>query len=98
MVLIFYILLISEIAAKTGIITCATFSKAFPDGTGKPFIESMDKKKLLISLIISLLLGFLIFNTVGIVGVSMGFLSGVIIAFITKKSFIWATGDVLQIE
>lgn len=95
LVLIFYILLISEIAAKTSIITCATFSKAFPDGTGKPFIESMDKKKLLISLIISLLLGFLIFNTVGIVGVSMGFLSGVIIAFITKKSFIWATGDVL---
>ncbi len=95
LVLIFYILLISEIAAKTGIITCATFSKAFPDGTGRPFIESMDKKKLLISLIISLLLGFLIFNTVGIVGVSMGFLSGVIIAFITKKSFIWATGDVL---
>ena len=45
MVLIFYILLVSEMAAKMGIVTCATFSKAFPDGTGKPFIESMDMKK-----------------------------------------------------
>jgi adenosylcobinamide-GDP ribazoletransferase len=94
-VLIFYLLLISEIAAKLGIATCATFSKAFPDGTGRPFIESMNKKKLLLSVIISLTLGFIIFNTIGIVGITMGLLSGVIIAIITKKSFIWATGDVL---
>ena len=94
-VLIFYLLLISEIAAKLGIATCATFSKAFPDGTGRPFIESMNKKKLLLSVIISLTLGVIIFNTIGIVGITMGLLSGVIIAIITKKSFIWATGDVL---
>ena len=95
LILIFYVLVISEIAAKMGIVTCATFSKAFPDGTGRPFIESMNKKKLLISFIISLALGFLIFNTIGIIGVTMGLLSGVIIAFVSKKSFIWATGDIL---
>jgi len=95
LVLIFYVLLISEIAAKMGIVTCATFSKAFPDGTGRPFIESMNIKKLLLSFIISLALGFLIFNTIGIVGVTMGLLSGAIIAFVSKKSFIWATGDIL---
>src|SRR5664280_1402715 len=33
LVLIFYVLLISEMAAKMGIVTCATFSTAFPDGT-----------------------------------------------------------------
>ena len=44
LILIFYVLVISEIAAKMGIVTCATFSKAFPDGTGRPFIESMNKK------------------------------------------------------
>ena len=49
LVLIFYVLVISEIAAKLGIVTCATFSEPFPDGTGRPFIESMNKKKLLIS-------------------------------------------------
>jgi adenosylcobinamide-GDP ribazoletransferase len=95
LVLIFYVLLISEMAAKMGIVTCATFSKAFPDGTGRPFIESMNKKMLLLSLIISLALGFLIFNIIGIVGIAMGLLSGAIIAFVSKKSFIWATGDVL---
>ncbi|MGB7969223.1 MAG: adenosylcobinamide-GDP ribazoletransferase [Methanobacterium sp.] len=95
LILIFYVLVISEIAAKMGIVTCATFSKAFPDGTGRPFIESMNKKKLLISFIISLALGFLIFNSTGIIGVTMGLLSGAIIAFVSKKSFIWATGDIL---
>jgi adenosylcobinamide-GDP ribazoletransferase len=55
----------------------------------------MNKKKLLLSLIISLTLGFLIFNTIGIVGITMGLISGVIIAIVSKKSFIWATGDVL---
>jgi adenosylcobinamide-GDP ribazoletransferase len=95
LVFIFYILLISEIAAKMGIVTCATFSKAVPDGTGRPFIESMNKKMLLVSFIISLALGFLIFNTIGLVGITTGFLSGAIIAFMSKKSFIWATGDVL---
>jgi len=94
-VLIFYLLLISEIAAKLGIVTCAAFSKAFPDGTGRPFIEFMSKKKLLLSFIISLALGFIIFKNIGIVGITMGLLSGAIIAVITKKSFTWATGDVL---
>ncbi len=95
LIFIFYILVISEIAAKMGIVTCATFSKAFPDGTGRPFIESMNKKKLLISVVISLTVGFLIFNTLGIVGITMGFISGALIALISKKSFIWATGDIL---
>ncbi len=94
-IFIFYILLISEIAAKMGIVTCATFSKAFPDGTGRPFIESMNKKKLLISFVISLTVGFLIFNTLGIVGITTGLISGALIAIISKRSFIWATGDIL---
>jgi adenosylcobinamide-GDP ribazoletransferase len=95
LVLIFYVLLISEIAAKMGIVTCATFSKAFPDGTGRPFIESMNIKMLLLSFIICLVLGFLIFNTIGMVGITMGFLAGIIVSSVTKKSFTWATGDVL---
>ena len=94
-ILIFYILLVSEIAAKMGIITCATFSKPFPDGTGRYFIESMNKKLLLLSFILASAIGFLIFNIIGIVGITMGLLSGVIIALIAKKNFTWATGDVL---
>jgi adenosylcobinamide-GDP ribazoletransferase len=55
----------------------------------------MNKKKLLLSFIISLVIAFLIFNTIGMVGIIIGLLSGVIIALVTKKSFIWATGDIL---
>jgi adenosylcobinamide-GDP ribazoletransferase len=93
--LIFYILLISEMAAKMGIITCATFSEPFPDGTGRYFIEAMNKKVLLLSLILTSAIGFLAFNTLGIIGIFAGLLSGFLIALIAKKNFKWATGDIL---
>jgi adenosylcobinamide-GDP ribazoletransferase len=78
-----------------GIVSCATFSEPFPDGTGKYFIEAMNKKILLLSFILTSAIGFLAFNTVGIIGVTMGILSGGLIALIAKKNFKWATGDVL---
>ena len=94
-VVIFYIILVSEMAAKIGIVTCATFSEPFPDGTGRSFIESMNKKLLLLSFILTCTVGFLVFNTTGVIGITMGLLAGVLIAGITKKNFKWATGDVL---
>lgn len=92
---IFYALVVSEISAKMGIITCATFSKPFPDGTGRYFIKAMNKKMLLLSFIISSALGFFIFKYSGIIGVTTGLLSGVLIAWIVKHYFKWATGDIL---
>lgn len=92
---IFYVLVVSEISAKMGLITCATFSKPFPNGTGKYFIDAMNKKILLLSFVISSALGFIIFNYVGIIGVTAGLLSGVLIALIAKYYFKWATGDIL---
>jgi adenosylcobinamide-GDP ribazoletransferase len=92
---IFYILLISEMAAKMGIVTCATFSEPFPDGTGRFFIEAMNKKMLLLSFILTASVGFLVFNTLGIIGIIAGLLSGVLIALVARKNFKWATGDVL---
>lgn len=92
---IFYILLVSEMAAKMGIVTCATFSEPFPDGTGRYFIEAMNKKILLLSFIITSAIGFLAFNTTGIIGIIVGLLSGALIAWVSKKNFKWATGDVL---
>jgi adenosylcobinamide-GDP ribazoletransferase len=78
-----------------GIVTCATFSEPYPDGPGRYFIESMNKTKLILSFIITSVVGYFIFNTLGIIGISMGLLSGLIIALIAKKNFKWATGDVL---
>jgi adenosylcobinamide-GDP ribazoletransferase len=94
-VLIFYMILVSEMAAKMGIVTCATFSKPFPDGTGRYFIDAMNKKILLLSFIMTSGVGFLVFNTIGFIGITAGLLSGVLIALVSQKNFKWATGDVL---
>lgn len=92
---VFYVLVVSEIAAKIGIVTCATFSKPYQDGTGKYFIKAMNKKKLVLSFIITSAIGFLFLSYLGIIGITAGLISGVLIAIMAKKYFKWTTGDVL---
>jgi adenosylcobinamide-GDP ribazoletransferase len=93
--MIFYILFISEIAAKMGIVTCATFSNPFPNGTGRFFIESMNIKLLVASLIVTSAIGFLTFNMIGVLGIIGGLIGGIFIAILARKNFKWATGDAL---
>ena len=93
--LIFLILLISEIAAKTSLITCATFSKPFPDGTGRVFIESMNIKLLVLSFILTAIIGFLALNITGILGIIGGIIGGALVAAVASKQFKYATGDIL---
>jgi adenosylcobinamide-GDP ribazoletransferase len=93
--LIFYILIISEMAAKMGIVGCATVSKPFPNGTGKSFIVSMSKTKLVISIVLTSAVGFLIFNTTGVIGILTGMIAGFLVAIVARKNFEYATGDVL---
>lgn len=93
--LIFLMLLISEIAAKMSLVTCATFSKPFPDGTGRVFIESMNIKLLILSFILVFFIGFLAINTIGILGIIGGIISGSLVATIASKQFKYATGDIL---
>lgn len=93
--LIFFILLVSEVAAKLGLVTCSTFSKPYPNGTGKYFIDAMNPKILLLSLIITLIIGYLVLNTTGIIGIAGGLIGGIIMAIISRMKFIYATGDIL---
>jgi adenosylcobinamide-GDP ribazoletransferase len=93
--LIFYILITSEMAAKMGIVGCATVSKPFPNGTGKSFIVSMSKTKLVISIVLTSAVGFLIFNTTGVIGILTGMIAGFLVAIAARKNFEYATGDVL---
>ena len=92
---IFYILVISEIAAKMGIATCATLSNPFPNGTGRFFIDAMNIKLFVLSFIVALSIGFLAFNFMGVLGVIVGSVGGAFIAVVIHKNLKWATGDVL---
>jgi len=93
--LIFFILLVSEIAAKQGLITCCTFSSSYANGTGKYFIEAMDIKKLILSLIITFIIAYLALNMAGALAILGGLIGGIIMALITRFKFTYATGDIL---
>ena len=93
--IIFSILLVSELTAKIGLITCCTFSKPYPNGTGRYFIEAMNWKVLCLSLIITLVIGYVLLNLAGILGIVGGLLGGVSMAFIAHRKFEYATGDIL---
>ena len=93
--IIFLILLISETAAKLGLITCCTFCEPYSNGTGRFFIDAMNIKLFLIILIICLGIGFFSLKTAGVLGIIGGLVGGLIIAVVAKIKFIYATGDIL---
>ena len=94
-VLIFWVLLISEIAAKISILSCATLSTPTTSGTGQYFINAMNLPLLALSLIITCIIGFFLLNLAGILGIIGALVGGFLIAGIAKKNFKYATGDVL---
>jgi len=94
-ILMFNVLLISEIASKISLVSCATFSKSLSEGTGRHFINSMNITKLTISLILTIIIGFLLLKFAGILGIVAGSIGGIMIAVISKKHFKYANGDVL---
>lgn len=88
-------IIVSEIAAKVSLVSCATFSRPLENGTGQYFIKSMNWKLLTVTAIITLILGFLALNYIGIIGIFGGMAAGFIMVFITRRSFSYATGDIL---
>ena len=94
-VLIFWVLLISEIAAKISLISCATFSSALSEGTGQYFIGAMNVPLLILSLAITCIIGFFLLQVTGILGIIGALIGGWIVAQIAKKHFKYATGDIL---
>lgn len=92
---IFAALFVSEIAAKLSLVSFATFSKSLDDGTGQYFIKSMNWKLLAVSVAFTLLLGFLAFKYIGVLGIIGGMIAGLIMVLITRRSFQYTTGDIL---
>lgn len=88
-------ILICEMSAKIGLISCCISSKSGSEGTGKYFIESMTIPKFTIALILVIAISYFLANFVGVFGVLGGTFGGALIAYIGKKNFKIATGDVL---
>ncbi|MGZ7135890.1 MAG: adenosylcobinamide-GDP ribazoletransferase [Methanobacterium sp.] len=94
-VLIFWVLLISEIAAKISLLSCATFSNPLPNGTGQYFINAMNSPLLILSLVITCLIGFFSLKFAGVLGIIGALIGGYAISLMAKKHFKYATGDIL---
>jgi adenosylcobinamide-GDP ribazoletransferase len=88
-------ILVCEMAAKVGLVSCSISSIAGSDGTGRYFIESMTITKFIATLVITSIIGYFILGIVGIFGVIGGTFGGALVSFIGKKNFNIATGDVL---
>ena len=92
---IFSVLLISEIGAKMGLVSCCTISRPLNNGTGMYFIQAMNIIKLAAITLITLLIAMWILNLTGAVGIAGGILGGIVMGIIARFNFGYATGDVL---
>lgn len=87
--------LICEMSAKVGLVSCTISSKPGSNGTGKFFIESSTIPKFIATLIITSIIGYFFGGVIGIFGVIGGLFGGILVSFIGKRNFKIATGDVL---
>ncbi|MCS4542166.1 MAG: adenosylcobinamide-GDP ribazoletransferase [Euryarchaeota archaeon] len=87
-------LIISEVSAKLGMVTGATFGKPAHKGIGAFFVENATKLKFGVAVFISFLIGYLAFKIVGIIAVTIGIVVGFFILLVAHKQFNGVTGDV----
>ena len=88
-------IIICEMAAKTSLITTALLSMPLTPGIGSYFIRETNMANFFASTIIVACIAGLLGGVVGIVGVSGAVVSGIIIAIIARRNFVFANGDVL---
>lgn len=89
-------LLVSEVSAKMGMVTCAWLGKPASSGLGAIFVKSMRYKHglYLISAIISYFVGFFALGLTGLITVSSGIVIGLLMIGLSNKVFGWMTGDI----
>lgn len=91
-------LLVGEVCAKLGMLSCSTFGNPLIEGTGRYFVKKADEKFLTIGIILSLPL-LLIFSGIErkivIIAIITTIITGLCMAKIAKRHFGGVNGDVL---
>lgn len=88
-------IILMELCAKLSMITSMVFGKSDIKGIGKEIKKGMDYKVLLITIIVSLIIGYILLNTIGIVAVLASVIAGMYLSSVADKSFGCVTGDIL---
>lgn len=88
-------IVVCEMVAKTSLLTTALLSEPLTPGIGSYFIKETTPVNYFASTVIVGVIAFLIAGIAGIVGVLGAIVSGIIIAFIARRNFVLANGDVL---
>ena len=88
-------IIICEMTAKTSLLTTALFSKPLIPGIGSYFIKETNFYNYSASTLLVGVISYFLGGLVGICGVLGAIVSGVIIAYIAKRNFVLANGDVL---
>lgn len=86
---------IAEVSSKMGLMGACSISTPISDGTGKHFIEKIDIRYLILSLIPTIIVMYLLFNIIGVIGIIAGTIGGILIAYYVKRDMKYATGDLL---
>ena len=88
-------IVICEMVAKTSLLTTALLSKPLTPGIGSYFIKETNSGNYFASTFFVLCIAYLLGGLVGLMGGVGAMLSGLIIAFIARRNFVFANGDVL---
>jgi adenosylcobinamide-GDP ribazoletransferase len=89
-------LIVAETSAKLAMVTCAWQGSSSQKGLGSIFLDSMNKRHglYLISLVISMLIGVLLFGLKGVLAVTLGIVVGGLMIVSSKRIFGGVNGDI----
>ena len=87
--------IICEMVSKSSILTTALLSTPLDQGIGCYFIYSTNILNYILSTVIVAVIAYLVGDLVGVIGLAGAIVAGALIAFIAKRNFVIANGDVL---
>ena len=88
-------IIICEMVSKSSILTTALLSTPSDQGIGCYFIYSTNILNYILSTVIVAVIAYLVGDVVGVIGLAGAIVAGALIAFIAKRNFVIANGDVL---